>query len=316
MTQKLGKIEKVDIKDIWSHEAKDFTPWLARNITQLGDALGMELALHDTEAAVGKFSLDILATDINGNRPVVVENQLNVTDHIHLGQLLTYAAGFDANVVVWLTSDFREEHRAALDWLNTRTGQDTEFFGVVVELWRIGSSPPAPHFNLVVAPNEWRKTGVGTGTPASAGASERGERYRLFWQELIDSLRDEHSFPQRKAGSGNWFSYSSGHSGVTYNVTFAQGGLARTEVYIDGGNRDWNKELFDKIKDRQESIESELSDSLNWESLDNRRACRISVVRTGSIDDDSETLENVQNWMIKRLTTFRGVFGPHLEELI
>ena len=120
----------------------------------------MDLELQQIEAAVGGYSLDVLATDQNENRPVIIENQLESTDHTHLGQLLTYAAGHDANIVVWLTKEFRDEHRAALDWLNQRTGDDTQFFGVVVELWKIGDSLPAPHFRVVASPNEWSKSRI------------------------------------------------------------------------------------------------------------------------------------------------------------
>ena len=151
-TPNLAKIERVDLRETWEHEAYDFTPWLADNIAELGEALGMELQLQQIEAPVGGYSLDILATDLNSNRPVIIENQLEATDHSHLGQLLTYAAGFDAEAVVWVTREFRDEHRQALDWLNQRTGDDTLFFGVEVELWKIGDSLPAPHFKLAASP--------------------------------------------------------------------------------------------------------------------------------------------------------------------
>ena len=155
-TPNLAKIERVDLREAWPNEARDFTPWLAENIAELGEALGMDLELQEREAAVGGYSLDVLATDLNQNRPVIIENQLETTNHTHLGQLLTYAAGYDANVIVWLTREFRDEHRQALDWLNQRTGEDTQFFGVVVELLRIGNSPYAPYFKLVATPNKWR----------------------------------------------------------------------------------------------------------------------------------------------------------------
>ena len=130
-TKDLAKIERVELREAWPNEAQNFTPWLAENIAELGEALGMDLELQQVEAPVGGYSLDILATDLNSNRPVIIENQLEATDHTHLGQLLTYAAGFDAGAIVWVTREFRDEHRQALDWLNQRTGEDTQFFGVV-----------------------------------------------------------------------------------------------------------------------------------------------------------------------------------------
>lgn len=149
----LGRLEQVDLREAWPNEAINFTPWLAENIDHLGDALGLDLEVREQEAAVGPFSLDLLVHDVNGDRPVVIENQLDATDHDHLGKLLTYAAGYDAHVVIWIGKTFREEHRAALDWLNSRTGESTSFFGVVVEVWRISSSTAAPHFSVVASPN-------------------------------------------------------------------------------------------------------------------------------------------------------------------
>ena len=189
-TQSLSSIEKVDLRTVWPNEAYDFTPWLSENIGALGNALGMDLVLQEREAAVGGYSLDVLATDVNGNRPVIIENQLEVTDHDHLGKLLTYAAGFDADVVVWLTREFRDEHRQALDWLNQRTGKETQFFGIVVELWQIDGSRPAPHFSLVASPNDWRKENVrGAVERSPSTSSARGERYREFFQKLIDAAK-------------------------------------------------------------------------------------------------------------------------------
>ena len=179
-TPNLAKIERVDLREAWPNEARDFTPWLADNIAQLGEALGMDLELQQTEAAVGGYSLDVLAIDLNQNRPVIIENQLDTTDHDHLGKLLTYAAGYDANVIIWLTNDFRDEHRAALDWLNQRTDEQTQLFGVVVELWRIGESPLAPHFKVVASPNNWRK-----GTVSSKKEPTQARRWSYRFAQNI-----------------------------------------------------------------------------------------------------------------------------------
>ena len=170
----LGKIENFDIRQIWPNEASDFTPWLAENLDLLGEELGLELELDRTEAPVGNFSLDILARDANSNAIVAIENQIAVTDHIHLGQLLTYAAGQDAGVVIWVSTEFRDEHKAALDWLNQRTEDSLEFYGVEIGAVKIGNSLPAPLFRLAAVPNSWSKQVKAT---ATTDLSEKQQRY-------------------------------------------------------------------------------------------------------------------------------------------
>lgn len=307
----LARIDKVDLREVWANEAADFTPWLQKNIDQLGDALGMDLEIEEREAAVGTFSLDLLARD-GGGRPVIIENQLGTTDHNHLGQILTYAAGHNASVVVWVAGEFRDEHRAALDFLNSRTGEDTEFFGVGVELWKIEGSRVAVNFDLVVTPNEWSRR---TDGKRVGGTSERGEKYRLFFQALMDTLREEYEFTRaRKAQPQNWYSFSSGTRWFTYGANFAANGRARVELYIDSTDREWNKAAFDELEQQKAVLESEL-EPLEWERLENRRASRISILRPGSIDDNQETLEEVSHWMIDRLLAFKRVFGPKLAKL-
>ena len=314
----LASIQKVELREVWPNEAQDFTPWLAEHLSELGDALGLELELQAREAPVGGYSLDILARDPGNGRPVVIENQLESTNHTHLGQLLTYAAGFDANVIVWIAREFRDEHREALNLLNHRTGEDTQFFGVEVELWKIDNSRPAVNFKLVATPNEWQKQTVNNARAAD-NVSEQRERYQTFFQKLMDTLREEHNFTKaRKAQPQNWHTFSAGHAQrVQYGANFALGKRARVEVYIDNGDKDWNKNLFDKLLEDKESIESDLREpsALEWERLDNRRASRIAAVRQGSIDDDEEELEETRNWMAEKLLDFKRVFGPRLDEL-
>ena len=314
----MGKLKKVPLTEVWPHEAQDFTPWLAGNLDKLGQAVGLDLELLSSESAVGVFSLDILAQETGSHRPVVIENQLGKTDHGHLGQLLTYAAGNDANVVVWLTGDFRDEHRAALDWLNQKTDEDTQFFGVVVEAWRIDGSNPAPHFKLVAMPNDWQKQSAAKAKNSQSGEVwERGERYREFFQPLVDVCREQHQLTNTKvAQAKSWQSYKTGFSEFGYGTSFGKG-FARVELYIDCGDRDLNKSRFDELVTMKGDIIAELGNDLDWQRLDHARACRISAVRSNStVDDSPQELVATRNWMEQYLLKFRDVFGPRLAELV
>lgn len=300
-------LQKVDPRTIWSHEAHDFTPWLADNLDRLGDAIGIELELVEREADVGDFSLDLLAKDLGRNAHVIVENQLATTDHDHLGKLITYASGYDAQVVLWVSTDIREEHRQALDWLNQRTDSNTDFFAVVVEVIRIGDSKPALQFRVAVSPNEWQKS---TRNKSVTATSEKSELYRGYFQTLIDELRETHQFTgARKAQPQNWYSFSSGNKRFVYSHAFAARNRVRAEVYIDNGDSEDNKAFFDQLHGDREAIESEFGQQLEWERLDDKRACRIAIYRDGSIEDSSEDLQAIHEWTIQQLLKLKEVFG-------
>ncbi len=310
-TQQLGALTRMKAREVWPNEARDFTPWLASHIGQLGDVLDMQLDVEGQEAPVGSFSLDVLARDLNTDRHVIIENQLERTDHDHLGKLLTYAAGYNADAVIWISTEIREEHRQALDWLNQRTDTETEFYGIVVEVLRIGDSLPAVNFKLVAFPNEWRKTR----SVAKSEPSERAERYREYFQKLIDELRDVHHFTgARKAQPQGWCSFSSGISGISYGTSFAQKDRARTEIYIDFGEGARNKHFFDLVQAEADQLEKEFGEKISWERLDDRRACKIAVYRPGSIEAEADELQQIQEWAVQRLLRFKRVFGPRLGE--
>jgi hypothetical protein len=309
----LGQLVRVDPRIVWKHEAHDFTPWLVENIGLLGKVLEMDLEVEEREADVGGFSLDILARDLGRDRLVVIENQLEATDHSHLGQLITYAAGFDAGAVVWVSRDFRDEHRQALDWLNRNENGGVQYFGVAVELVQIDESRPAVDFRLVASPSNWLKSsGGGTRRPPSS----KGEAYREFFQQLIDELREKHQFTNAKAGQPqNWYSFQSGTSGCKYSASFARSGAVRTEVYIDFGDHDANKRAFDALFAEKEALEAEFGESLEWERLDDRRACRVAAYTPGTIEDPADQWEQFRRWAIDRLLRFKRVFGPRLPAL-
>jgi len=309
-----GELKKVPLRDVWSHEAIDFTPWLATNIEALGDALGLELELIEREASFGDFSLDLLAKDLGSSRTVIIENQLTQTDHDHLGKLLTYAAGFNASTVIWVSEIVRDEHRQALEWLNQRTDTETQFFAVVVEVLKIDDSKPAFNFKPVVFPNEWQKSKK---QKTTANTSSKGEKYRAYFQALIDELREVHKFTGARVGQPqNWYSFSSGIQGVVYSAVFAQGGKARAEIYIDQGDQEKNKLLFDALKDEEEEITANYGNPLEWERLDEKRASRIAIYRDGMIESSDSELEEIRKWQIENLLQIKQVFAPEIHKAL
>lgn len=311
MSIHLGKLEHVDPRTLWEKEAGHFTPWLAANIGLLSEALGIDLELVQTEKAVGDFSCDIQAHDTGRDRPVIIENQLEPTDHRHLGQLLTYAAGLDAAVIVWISPEVREEHRDALDWLNRHTDDRIEFFGIALEAIRIDASNPAVQFRLVAFPNAWSKK---VATSGGGEVSEKRLRYQQFFQAVIDELRDKHKFTNARAAQPqSWYAFSSGTSGIVYGATFARGDRLRAELYIDVGDAARNKAIFDSLLDRKEPVE-EKTGPLEWERLDQKRACRIAMVRPDtSIEDASTEADELRTWLVQGLLRMKAAFGPLLK---
>ena len=269
------------------------------------------------EAPVGSFSLDILAVDLDSDRPVIIENQLEATNHTHLGQLLTYAAGHDASVIVWLTKEFRDEHRAALDWLNQRTGEDTQFFGVVVELWKIGDSLPAPHFKLVAMPNEWGKM-----QKVVVPTTQRDEQNFEWRRELIETLRDWHGFSSRRTieAKATWLLIERPIPDVLYAATWHQGSPGLEMIVHKGGadGLEWNQRLFDTLEADKSSIEASLVDREKgewclWEDRERRQGSRIVIYRNGNVFEEPELRAEFRDWIIGKLKGFREVFTPRLE---
>ncbi|MCX7049755.1 MAG: DUF4268 domain-containing protein, partial [Candidatus Sumerlaeota bacterium] len=295
----------VSLRELWKNEAADFTPWLAENIHRLGEVIGMDLETAKMEKDVGDFSLDILAKDLNTGHLVIIENQITKTDHDHLGKLITYAGSLDASAVVWVAHEIRDEHRQALEWLNRKTSNEVHFFGVVVEVIKIDKSRPAVILKPVVMPSI---------PSVSPPPSPRADAYRRFFQRLIDELREKHHFTNaRTASPTNWYSFSSGVAGFTYAVSFASGRRVRSEVYIDRGDQEENKRVFDDLQASKKAIEKELKSHLQWERLDDKRACRIALYRDGSIDDSS-SLDSIHSWAITQMLSFRKVFFHRLKK--
>jgi hypothetical protein len=305
----LGDMKRVDPRTIWAHEAHDFTPWLYENLDKLGEALGLELEAQERECDVGDFSADIIARDLGRNRLVVVENQLEATDHSHLGQILTYAAGKDAHVVVWISPEFRDEHRQALDWLNREGEEDApEFFGVELQVIQIDQSKPAVNLRPVAFPNSWTKE-INT---AGGAVSEKRKSYQSFFQKLLDDLRDKKFSNAKKAQPQNWYSFAAGVTGYVYGASFANNGRLRVDLYLDRPDVAENKRAFHHLMEQKDAIEAEYGANLSWEPLEGRRACRVAIYREGSLANGAEALDGYRAWMIEQLLKMKKVFGPRI----
>ena len=307
----IGHLESVPLRDVWSNEALDFTTWLADNLDFLGETLIVELSLLEQEAPAGAFSVDILAEDGDGNT-VVIENQLERTDHDHLGKLITYLSNLDAKTAIWITSDPRPEHERAIQWLNEFAPDDVGFYLVKLEAYRIGESPPAPMFTIVDGPS--RETKV-----AGEQKKELAERHRLrldFWTHLLEIARERTSLhAQISPRTNNWISTGAGKSGLTYDYGIRMND-AEVELYIDRGEREWNKRVFDAMFDHKEKIEETFGTPLEWRRLDDKRASAVCyrISDVGGLQDREQWPE-IQDAMVDAMIRLEKALRPEIENL-
>ncbi|MCL1553471.1 DUF4268 domain-containing protein [Xanthomonas nasturtii] len=310
----LGTIENLSLKSMWPSEATHFTPWLAQNLEILGKKLGLDLQLESTEASVGDFSADIIATDVSSNRKIVIENQFGATDHKHLGQLITYASYLRASAVVWIAESIRPEHKAAMDFLNNNLRDSLSLYAIEASAIRINDSKPAFMLSVVSRPNEATVSGDDT----ARGTSETQERYRIYFQTLIDELRENYKFTNARSGQPqNWYTFASANSkSYKFGTSFSTGGKVRVEIYIDCGDKLKNEQLFDRVFSEKNKIQTQIAQDLRWERLDNRRACRVAVYRDGDIDAETEILNEIRQWTIQWLLKFKEVFPPFIQRAL
>ena len=311
----LGELEKVDPRDVWQNEARDFTPWLATedNLTRLADSIGIELELEGTETDVGPFRADILCKDTVDDQWVLIENQLSRTDHTHLGQLLTYAAGLDAVTIVWIARRFTDQHRATIDWLNGITEEGINFFGIEIELWRIGDSPAAPKFSLVSKPNDWSKT-VSRATKGDGELSETKKMQLEYWTSFADYL-DEHGqrVQPRSPQPRHWMSLAVGRSGSRLSAKVnTRDHRLRIELIL--ADRDEARPLFHLLEEERSAIEEEVGMELEWLPKPDKKRC---VVAHGWDADptDRDDWPSQHRRMTELLEAFHRAFSPRLKRL-
>jgi hypothetical protein len=307
----IGKLERVALREVWKHEATDFTQWLQENIGVLNDALDLNLVNVDRERATGDFSIDLVAED-DGGGTVIIENQLEKSNHDHLGKIITYLTGMGARAAIWIVSDPRPEHVAAVAWLNESSSG--AFYMVKVEAVRIGDSPAAPLFTLIVGPSEETKE---VGQTKKEIAERYGIRKR-WWTQLIErSAKVSKLHAHITPGEYSWIGTSSGIRGLNWNYVVTQDESA-AELYIDRGkdSEDENKAIFDQLYANRVEVEKAFGGPLSWERLEGKRASRIRFTQTGGgYRSPEEKWPELQDGIIGAMTRLEQALRPFLKQL-
>ncbi len=300
----LGKLKEVDLRQVWKHEALNFTQWLAKdeNLALLSETLGIDINLIKTEADVGSFNVDILAEDSNG-RKIVVENQLESTNHDHLGKIITYASGYDAEIIVWIVKDVRNEHKQAIDWLNEHTDEKINFFAVKIQALQIDDSNPAPYFQVVCKPNAWAKI-MKSNTSA---LTERKLKLLEFWTALNEYLDNKSSkIKPQKPSAAHWNTISIGTSKAHISITaLGKEKKIGCEFYIPD-----NKDLYYYLEKHKTEIERIFGEELYWQELPNKKASRISVSRDNFDLYNNENWQRDFAWFEEKAAKFKEAFCP------
>lgn len=303
---KLGKMTRItDLRSVWPHEANDFTKWLAKeeNLALLSDAIDIEIELEERESSVGSFNVDIYAKEVGTNRRVIIENQLEDTNHDHLGKLITYASGKGAEVIVWIVKRARDEHRQAIEWLNQHTDSNIGFFLLEIELWQIGDSMKAPRFNIVEKPNDWTKT-----MKTIDGLSNTDLLKLEFWSGFNDAMSNNnefsHHFRMRKALAQHWYDLSIGssayHIGLTINTQKQSIGA---EIYISD-----DKELFEHFKQYKDEIAAMLDSEVEWREA--KKACRF-FISTDINPKNQEAWPKAYNWFLEKAIIYKEIANKY-----
>ncbi|QEF98790.1 hypothetical protein Mal15_28460 [Stieleria maiorica] len=316
MTAKnLSRLESVDLRTIWASEPGDFTPWLAgtENIKLLGETIGMDLEVEAQERNVGPFRADILCQDTASQAWVLIENQLERTDHIHLGQLITYAAGLDAATIVWVAAKFTEEHRAALDWLNDITSDKFSFFGLEVELWRIGSSPAAPKFNLVSKPNDWTRSV--TSAARNTGSLSDNQQLQLdYWSDFRELMLEKGgAVKPTKAHPWGFMDLSLGKSGIFLNAHIRLNPPVASVRVVVG--TDESLAYFKLLERDKEQYEAQFGETLEWLENPGAKQKLIKIELSDADPANRDDWPRQHSWMHEKLNALHSTFSSVVKTL-
>ena len=303
----LGTLKEItDLRSVWPHEALNFTPWVAENVDLLADAVGLDITVDETESSVGDFNVDIYASETGTDRKIIIENQLEDTDHDHLGKLITYASGKGADVVIWVVKHAREEHKAAIEWLNNHTDDKIGFFLCEIKLFQIGNSDVAPSFTVVERPNDWTKE-IKKTTAANSTQQQRLEYWQAFNDYAFQNTEFAKVFNKRKPTTDHWMDFSIGSSACHIGVTQIQKRSAiGVELYIND-----DKELFKSLFVHKAEIESDMGMELDWRELPERKASRILVEKNVQLSNHEEWQEQF-DYIMDVLLKMKKAFKKYL----
>ena len=308
--EKLEKLQQVNLRDIWKHEALDFTKWMSNeeNISLLLDEISITAENIKTEDGAGNFNVDISADEVETGKKIIIENQLEKTDHSHLGQLLTYASSFDACIIVWVVADVRDEHKRAVEWFNENMQSEISFFLVKTEVWKIGDSQPAVKFNIIVEPNDWAKIKKSSSTYSRELTETRLNKLE-FWNAFKDYANTYETKLRlgRKPRPQHWYSISFGSSKAGLACTTnKRDNYVAVEIYIND-----DKSLYHKLFENKDSIEKLLEDeAISWKELPRKKASRIKVVRNGN-PENKDRWEEYFQWLIKNGEILAKAFNKY-----
>lgn len=310
--QPLSKLVKVELKEAWPHEAFNFTPWLAEqeNLDALGNELGLKLVFEAIEKAVENFSADILAKDVSTDRWVVIENQLEKTDHSHLGQVLTYTAGLDANMFIWIAKEFREPHRAAIDYLNRISAPEFSFFGVQMELYRIGDSPVAPVFRVVAQPNGWSKK-IASDASGAAAASPQNQAWQRYWEGYFEAVAGAgHKIAASKPPREGWCRTQQLVGGDASVAVWAHktGDVLRAVSWLQGVS---SGEMFAELYARKGEIEAAVGQPLGWDPMDGKKS---SIVFLSAPLAQFKNAQEEYAWLLSKTKLLSERLAPFCQD--
>jgi hypothetical protein len=300
----LGTLKEItDLRTVWAHEASNFTPWVAENVDLLADAVGLDITVDETESSVGDFNVDIYASETGTDRKIIIENQLEDTDHDHLGKLITYASGKGADVVIWIVKHAREEHKAAVEWLNNHTDEKIGFFLCEIKLFQIGDSKIAPAFTVVERPNDWTKE-IKKTTAANPTQQQRLEYWQAFNDYAVQNEEFSKAFNTRKPSTDHWYSLSLGSSACGISILRIQ---KRNEIGVEFYISD-DKELFKLVYSHKDEIESDMGMKLDWRELPEKKASRILIekkVQLDNRDDWNRQFDYIMDVCLKMKQAFK-----------